>query len=187
MKIIQIRGNNGVGKTTMVREFIKKHDSEIVSINVNKREIECHKINDIIIIGRYDKNACGGCDSAIKTADELKEVIAKIIRQLKPGVLIFEGVMYGKTVKFTEEIYSFARKAHYDFLAVCLEPSFETSLARIYERNGGKEINVKSLAEKWKHSITSNQKLREMKIPTITYDTGKMSVEEMGEVLENVL
>ncbi len=187
MKIIQIRGNNGTGKTTVVREYLKKHEYEITSIKVGAREIELHKTEDAVVIGRYDRNACGGCDSAIKTSDELKETIAKIARYLKPKYLIFEGVMYGKSYGFTADIYAFAKAIKAEFIAVCLEPPFETTLERIYGRNGGKDVNVKGLLSGWRGSITSNAKLRAMKVPTQTYDTSTMSLEEMGTIVERAI
>ena len=187
MKIIQIRGNNGTGKTTIVREFINKNESEIISVHVGKRDIECHKIGNIIIIGRYDKGMCGGCDAAIRTADELKETIAKICKTLKPEVLVFEGVMYGKSVSFTQEIYIYSRAVRAEFLAICLEPPFDTTLERIYGRNGGNDVNVKALESGWRGSIRSNAKLRAMKVPMVTYNTGQMTLEEMGGVLEDAI
>lgn len=187
MKIIQIRGNNGTGKTTIVREFLNKHGSDIVSVRVGKRLIECHKVGNIIVIGRYDKNVCGGCDAAIRTAEELKDTIAKLIRTFKPEALIFEGVMYGKSFNLTWEFYNFAKAVRAEFLAICLEPDFETSLARIYKRNGGKEVNVNGLASGWRGSLKSNAKLRARGVPTKTYDTAKMTIEDMGRVLEEVL
>lgn len=187
MKIIQIRGNNGTGKTTIVREFIKKNEYEIVSVLVGRRKIECHKMGGIVVIGRYDKNVCGGCDASIKTGDELKETIAKIVKQFRPDVLIFEGVMYGKSVGFTNDIFKYSRAIGAEFLAICLEPSFEKSLERIYKRNGGKEINLKSLESGWKGSLRSNEKLRAIGVPTKTFDTGSMSIEEMGKIIEMVL
>lgn len=187
MKIIQIRGNNGTGKTTIVREYINKNEHDVFKIHVGNRDIDCTKVGEVLIIGRYDKGQCGGCDAAIKTADELKETIAKVSRLIKPSVLVFEGVMYGKTVSFTKDIYLYSKATRAEFLAVCLEPAFETTLERIYGRNGGKDVNVKGLEGGWRSSIKSNAKLRAMKIPTVTYDTGKMSLEEMGEVLENAI
>lgn len=173
----------------MVREFINANGSncEITSVSVGPRKIECHKINDIIIIGRYDKAACGGCDAAIKTGEELKNTIAKIVRTLKPSIIIFEGVMYGKSYGFTYEIYKYAQAIKADFVAICLEPSFDVSLERIYSRNGGKEVNVKSLESGWRGSIKSNKKLEFANVPIISCDTGKLTKEEMGKLLEDTV
>jgi tRNA uridine 5-carbamoylmethylation protein Kti12 len=187
LKIIQIRGNNGTGKTTIIREFIKGKSSDIIKVFVEKHEIECHKINDIIIIGRYDKNDCGGCDPVIKSGDELKNLIAKILKLFKPKILIFEGVMYGKSFDFTYQIYRYALKMNIDFFAICLEPDFDTSLERIYKRNGGKEINVKNLESGFKGCIRSNLRLEAMKVPLKKYNTGKMTPKEMGEILEEAI
>lgn len=184
MKIIQIRGTNGSGKTTVIREYLNRHENDVTSVKVGARKIELHKTENAIVIGRYDRNACGGCDAIIKSGSELKETIAKIARNLRPDVLIFEGVMYGKTYSFTAEIYAFAKAIKAGFVAICLEPPFETTLERIYERNGGKDVNVDGLIKNWRNSTMSNAKLRAMNVPTKTYDTSEMTPEEMGDILE---
>lgn len=187
MKIIQVRGNNGTGKTTVVRGFVKKHDYAIITIEVSGREIECHKIQDTIVIGRYDKNECGGCDASIKTGDELKNVIAKIARTLKPKVIVFEGVMYGKTFSYSYEIFKFCKAIKAEYLGICLVPDFDTTLSRIYERNGGKEVNIEGLYGGWKSAIKSNKKLEKAKVPIVLLDTSVMNKEEMGRILEQYI
>lgn len=184
MKIIQIRGNNGTGKTTIIREYLKKHGYENDTVTVGARSIDVQKTGNVVVIGRYDKNACGGCDASIKNANELKETIAKIARYLRPEYIVFEGVMYGKTVSFTNDVYKYAKAAKAEFVAICLEPAFDTTLERIYRRNGGKDVNVEQLYSGWKGSIKSNAKLRAMKVPMRTYDTGVMTEEEMSALLE---
>lgn len=187
MKIIQVRGNNGTGKTTTVREFINNHDYDIVTVEVGGRKIECHKFQDIIVIGRYDKNDCGGCDASVKTGDELKNVIAKISKTLKPKCIIFEGVMYGKTFSYSYEVYQYCKMIKAEYLAICLVPDFDTTLDRIYKRNGGKEVNIEGLYNGWKSAIKSNKKLEHANVPIALFDTSIMAKEDMGRILEQYI
>lgn len=184
MKIIQIRGNNGTGKTTMVRGYIESHENELISVKVGGRTVDCHKVGNNIVIGRYDKNECGGCDASIKTGDELKETIAKVTRLYHPDAIVFEGVMYGKSFDFTYQIYRFALKVRAEFLAICLEPPFETTLERIYKRNGGKDVNISSLEKGYRASILSNNKLELGKIPIKRVNTAEMDEKGMRKALE---
>ena len=187
MKIIQIRGINGSGKTTLVRGLLDTLEYENVEVFVNGKAVICHKSERIFVIGRYDKNECGGCDASIENGNDLKELIAKVTKEYKPEILIFEGVMYGKTFSFTYEIFKYSQKIKAEFIAICLEPSFETVLQRIYERNGGKDINIKSLESGWKGCIRSNDKLKKMGVPIIRLDTGKMIKHEMESYIRDTL
>lgn len=184
-KIIQIRGTNGSGKTTIVREFLRTHASTIISITVNGKRIECHKTGEIIVIGRYDKNACGGCDSEIHSVELFKNTIAKIIRVYKPEALIFEAVFYGKTFKFSNDINRFARAAGYDYIALCLIPTFEKCCERVYERNGGNEINIEAMLSTYNSCLRSNAKLRAAGVNVKLIDTTDIPFDKMAHLLEN--
>lgn len=189
MKLIQICGNNGCGKTTVVRQFIARFmpDYEIVSITACGHKIECHKQDDIVVIGRYDKAECGGCDVAIRNATELKDAIAIIAKTVKPKVLIFEGVMYGKSFALRYEINKFAKAIGSDYMGICLEPPFDVTLERIYARNGGKEVNVKSLESGWRGAIKSNRKLKKVGVNITCVDTGSIPKDKMYEVLASAV
>lgn len=189
MLIIQVRGSNGVGKTTVVRGFLEEQPCTVADevIHVNGRAIECHTAGDIFVIGRYNKNTCGGCDSAIKNAEELKNVLAYVARKIRPKVLIFEGVMYGKTVRLGLELFNFSKAIGAQFVAVCLEPAFDKALERIYTRNGGKDVNLKTLMSTWRSALKSNAALRAAGVSTMTFDTGNMTEEETRHIIGTVL
>ena len=187
MKIIQIRGTNGVGKTTVMRGFLSKHETEIIKVNVGGKDIECTKAGDFIIIGRYDRNECGGCDSAVANGEQLKNLIAKIMRTLRPYCLIFEGLIYGKTYSFTKSIYDYSRAIKADFKAICLVPTFKKALERVYGRNGGKEIDIKNLESGWACYIRGNEKLKRSGVPVAEFNTGLMTKEETEGILDYVL
>lgn len=187
-KIVQIRGSNGTGKTTLVREFLRRRgDNTIITLTVGGERIECHKTGEIIVMGRYDRNECGGCDSEIHSKELFKDAIAKIVRTCKPEVLIYEAVLYGKTFQFSYDIYRYAKAAKAEYMALCLVPAFETTLERIYGRNGGKEINLQALQSTYNSCIRSNAKLRAAGVPLIEVDTAKMTPEEMAQVLERTI
>ena len=187
MKIIQVRGPNGSGKTTIIRNFIQKHGFEPVSVFVNGSEVECSRVGDAIIIGRYDRNECGGCDAAVNSAEQLKNAIAKIARTLKPRYLIFEGFIYGVSFNFTYQIFLYSKKIGADFVAICLEPPFEIALARIYSRNGGKEINIDSRERNYKVAMRSNLKLASANVNVVRIDTSEIEPEKMASIIEGEL
>lgn len=186
MKIIQIRGSNGAGKTTIVREYIERNGFEPISVKVGGSEIECSKVGSTIIIGRYDRNECGGCDACVKSGDELKNTIAKIARELRPEAIVFEGFIYSVSFDFTYQIYKHAKRIGAEFVAICLEPPFETTLERIYSRNGGKEINIEGRERNYLRGIISNDKLAKAKVDLLRVDTSKIERGKMWSLLEDI-
>lgn len=187
MRIIQIRGNNGTGKTTLVRRFISGKKYRIITFYVLGRQIECTKIDDIIILGRYDQNECGGCDSAVKNAEELKILLGKVTNKEKPKTIIFEGVMYGKTFSLSYEIHKYCKAIGADYIALCLIADFETTLERIYRRNGGKKVNVENLHSSWKSSIRSNNKLKQAGVNVIKINTCTATKEEIDRRFQEII
>lgn len=184
MKIIHVRGVNGVGKTTAVREYIEKGHFRVETTFLRGKQYFYHWDGETAILGRYDERVTGGVDGYIKDATELKDIIAYIARGIRPRTLVFEGVMYGKTFNFTYEIYNLARALKADFLAICLVPPFDTAMERVWERNGGKDVRVENLERMYKQAITANAKLRMAGVPTRDYDTRLIPLEQMYTILE---
>ena len=56
--------------------------------------------------------------------------------------------MYGTTFKFGKELYDLCRNNDFEYHGVLIQPPFETVLANMTQRNGGKEINFESLTTK---------------------------------------
>lgn len=187
MKVIQIRGVNGVGKTTAVREYIRKGLFCAESIEMGGKQYSYQYDGKIAIIGNYDGAECGGVDGLIKNKDELKNLIAKILRTIKPDALIFEGVMYGQTFQFSYEINRLAKALGYEYIALCFVPPFETSLLRIWERNGGKDINVEQRQATYRSAIKSNSLLRMRGVTTKDIDTSSIPKEDMYRIIEEAL
>lgn len=186
MKIIQIRGSNGAGKTTVVRQFIAGRESEIIQVKVGNKTVQCTKVGDGVVIGRYDQNVCGGCDSAVKGADTLKDCIAAIAKK-KPEFIVFEGVLYGQTFDFSYQISKLAKILNAEYVALCLESPFAMNIERIYGRNGGKPIKVKALCDKYYRTLVNHVKLRDAGVNAISVDTTNVPLEKMGEILEEVI
>lgn len=61
-RIIQIRGANATGKTTIVRQFIDRHDLKMAWKDINGVKTPFYVSDDkkIVILGRYDRKTGGG-------------------------------------------------------------------------------------------------------------------------------
>ena len=189
MKVIQLRGTNATGKTTAIRQFIEKGEFEIGTINVQGLPIEFHeeKKRGIIILGRYDLSTTGGIDGRITNKTVLRNSIVKILKELKPDVLIFEGIVYGVTFKFAFELYSVLQKIGCDYIGVCLIPPLDIAFKRVAERNGGKQINYMSLQSKWFTAQKSYEMLRRNGVPVVVVDTSKIPKGKMYCIVEDFI
>lgn len=184
MKIIQLRGVNGVGKTTIVRDFIEKGNFSVGEQQIGAKQYSYCFDGKIAIIGRYDARETGGVDGMISDKAVLKEVIAQMARALSPDYLIFEGVMYGITFQFSYDISLWAKAKGYEYEAICLMPCFDVAMLRVWERNGGKAVNVERLEDKYMRAANANKKLKAKGVNCRVVDTGGVERKDMYKILE---
>ena len=187
MKVIQIRGSNGAGKTTTVRQFVQKNNLEIEEILIKgkKTYITTNKEHSIVVLGRYDKKT-GGCDLFDDNEHVFNTIVWAIIN-LRPQLIIFEGLIYSFTFKFASKISDFVRKYNYKYTGISLFLEPELALERIYKRNGGKQIKEQLIFDKTKAMVISHKKLAESGYNVKMVNTGEIKEEDMYKILENEL
>lgn len=187
MKIIQIRGINGSGKSTVAREYIENGHFVVREQSLAGSQYSYCYDGETAIIGRYDVRECGGVDGEIRDGDELKNLIVRIAKEVKPETLVFEGIMYGKSFQFSYDIHKWAKAMGHKYIALCLMPSFDEAMLRVWNRNGGKPVNVEALENGYRACIKSNSKLRAMGVDVRIVDTGNIPKGEMWRVIEEVI
>lgn len=187
MKIIQIRGSNGAGKTTIVRQFCERNGLKIKSLNINNREtfISTNDEGSIVVLGRYDKKT-GGCDLYANT-DHVLSTIMWVIINMKPRLIVFEGMIYSLSFKFATKVANFVKQYNYEYLALSLYTEPDVVLERIYLRNGGKKINEKLVLDKIKSVSKSHTRLVDNGYNSKLIDTTKTDKNEMYKIIEGVL
>ena len=187
MKVIQIRGTNATGKTTTIRGFINRGQFVIKTIKVGRRDIEYHweDRRKIAIIGRYDKAVTGGVDGYITDKNELMDTILRIIKYIKPEILLFEGIVYGVTFKFAYELAHILKKYKYDYLGIVFMPPLDVVFQRLAIRNGGKEVDYMSVQGKWFSASSAYDKLLKSGINVKAVDTSKIPKEQMYRIIED--
>ena len=185
MKIIQIRGSNGSGKTTIVRQYANKNNLKIKSIEVNGIEtfISTNETGDIVVLGRYDKKT-GGCD-LFKNTDHVFNTIISVIENMKPRTIVFEGMIYSLSFRFAKKVFDLAKHYGYYYKAISLYTEPDVVLKRIYKRNGGKTIKENLVLDKIKSVMNSHIKLLEHGIESKKVDTTKIAETDMYKVLED--
>lgn len=184
MKVIQIRGSNGAGKTTIVRQFVQRNNLEIKKISIKGKEtyISTNKDGSIVVLGRYDKKT-GGCDLYENTEHVLNTMMWAIIN-LRPKLIVFEGMIYSLSYKFASKVSDLVKKYNYQYLAISLYTNPEVIFERIYKRNGGKAIKENLIFEKIKAVRSSHNKLITNGYNSKIIDTTNINENEMYKVLE---
>lgn len=184
MKVIQIRGSNGAGKTTIVRQFVQRNNLEMKKISIKGREtyISTNENGSIVVLGRYDKKT-GGCDLYADTDHVINTIMWAIIN-LKPKLIVFEGMIYSLYYAFAKKVSDFVKKYSYQYLAISLYTNPEVVLERIYRRNGGRAIKERLIFEKIKAVRSSHNKLISNGYKSKIIDTTNIKENEMYKVLE---
>lgn len=186
MKLIQLCGTNGVGKTTSVLQFCERRGMTAQVLEIDKRQYDYHTNGKAVVLGRYGLTKCGGIDGKITDKRVLKYVIIQFLRRLKPEVLVFEAVLYGVTYQFRKEISMTARSLGYEYTAVVLCPPLEVAVERTINRNG-RDVNIDSIAQKHFTTLSSSAKLSEAGLDVRAVDTSKIPKEEMYKVIEEAI
>lgn len=186
-KLIQIRGTNATGKTTAVRNLISEGKFKIFSIKVRGKEYPYTYDGEIVVGGRYDTRECGGLDGVIKDKNVMKEYVIKLLKELKPKAFILDAVMYGVTFRFAYELNVVCESLGYHYIGLTFAPPLDVSLLRLYQRNGGKDINVEHLQQKHIQSVKAYKRLKACGVDVRLIDTSKVPKEHMHKIIQEEL
>lgn len=184
MKVIQLRGTNAVGKTTIVRQYIERYALTIHEETVDGRKvyITCDDSHSVIILGKYGEK-WGGCD-CFKDKVQVFDTIILLVKKYQPKAIIFEGLLYGKTFKFASSLNKALKRYGYSFIGIVLNADFDFVLKRLQERNGNKEINIEAFYNTWKSVLVSYDKLKKSGVPMKLVDITNYKYDEMYTILE---
>jgi hypothetical protein len=155
--IVSLRGTNGSGKSTVVREILARFSGEPRYDKGKVVEYFIPRLSHrgLVVIGPY-LTACGGCD-AIKTVDE---VIQRVEHATRYGHdVLFEGIListtYGAVGAFSE--------AYPDFVFAYMSTPVEECLRRVEERRAAagnlKPFNPAGLRQKFETIARQRSKL----------------------------
>lgn len=151
--LINIRGCNGSGKSTIPMEFrdLDENSFEVLWTYEGRQKVVATVFPsfNFLALGKYS-NKCGGLDG-FKTTDEIRFAV-EVLWNLNYNI-IMEGIM-ASTVRQTY-IDLFTRlQQEQDFkreiIVYNIVPTLETCLERIQLRNGGKVIKEEQVASKWR-------------------------------------
>lgn len=140
--IINVRGTNGSGKSTVAKTIIDRyggrpdHSQPIYEVPLTRK---------LTILGSYH-TACGGCDT-IKT---VKEVIDRATAAARYGDVLFEGILISTTYGAVGE---WSTQYGDDFVFAFMSTPLDTCIARVEARRRAagnlKTFNCSGLVQKF--------------------------------------
>lgn len=165
--VIAIKGTNGSGKSTVVRELIDRLGKQS-NLRVNGKEAgyRCkYEDGSLFVLGKYKTAVCGGLDSSFSyggAADDLLLCIDKLAPQ---GHVVCEGVIaitsygFGRVTRFATKL---RRKGHRMIFARIDTPA-EVCVERVKQRRleagNMKPFNPEGLLHKYESILKSQEKL----------------------------
>jgi len=172
MKLVQIKGSNGSGKTTIVKQMLEldpdayylEYDGMIIATVMPTVRW--------IAVGKYDlESKMGGCDR-LSSVDKVKDAIDRSLdwacelSDMEPMYgIVYEGMMIS-TIKTTFYDYAVLMASRYDVdpLFVILSASPKGCMHRIQDRGTArKDLNHDNVANKClmvrRHALTYDPEL----------------------------
>lgn len=158
---------------------------ELAGAGVTKATQRGHQVTvtpKFTVLGDYNnKAACVGADR-FRGRTELMGVLLDTIASGAERIA-FESMIFSTTYKFSHDASVIAGRSGYEFSCVYLNVDYDTALARIFERNGGKPINYDKLAERILRCRTAYEKMRASGVRCIDVDATNMTPDEIGSIV----
>lgn len=178
--IINVRGSNASGKTTTVREFIKSYGDD-TAIEQVAGNIVTRCGSDAYVLGRYDRKN-GGCDG-YSGREQVLAAIRAIIKEKRPRIIVYEGMIYSKTVKMARDISQMFIGQGYRYKGVYLRCSFAEVIRRLEARNEGKAYDILSVKKTYDACYSTYKSIKAEGLDITRIDTDAMSLDEMGGII----
>lgn len=182
MKIIQIRGYNGSGKTSTIKTLLASKQVEVrrfLGKNITVFD------GDKCVLGDYTKSGCVGTDSEVYDKHELFDIVFDLAEAF--DVVIFESAFYGKTFDLSKRIANKSRKIGAEYIGVYYRASVERAITNVLHRNGGKSINPANFYSGIRCTELAYRKLRNDGERMICFESDSLSIEEMADKLSGII
>lgn len=185
---MQLRGTNGVGKSTAVRGFLEKYgrNAELRPYRIGSAlcPITVEKTHRFAIIGDYSQTTPG--------VDRIssKEVLLQLLDVLmKEGFesIIFEGSIMCKTFKLSSMINTAAARRGYLFRCAVLYTTFEIGFERVLNRSGDRGQKPENWMAIQENVFVSSRKLKSIGVPITYIDTSHHSIDDTKSIIGSIL
>ena len=190
--LVNIRGCNGAGKSTIPMQMMDDPDMRIVAFKKHPTVPDKMTAPFLTVFPNYGwvalgtyLNKTGGMDTIATTA-EMKEALEYAWKKYPKYDVLMEGII-ASTIRSTYiELFDSYEGRVQDgdinprkIIVVNFLPPLETCLERVSERNGGKPVKEDQIASKWRTVARNVQHFRDAGITTLKVDTSKVKKKEM--------
>jgi len=187
VKIIQICGTNGTGKTTLMKNLLHSGKFLKMSVSVDGKSREWWFDGQVAVVGKYNAFNCCGVDAGNYTNDSLTHVIEHVLRNYKPKTLLFEDVRYGGLFSFKQKMNEIAKTHGYTYCAFSLIASLPCIAKRVIDRSGNDGCNFDQMRSKARQVIKSTQRVAELGAEAVWVDTEKNPPDAVLSILRGVI
>lgn len=187
MKIIQICGTNGVGKTTLVKGLLSSGNFLKLSQECEGKSREWWYNGRVAVVGKYNDRNCCGVDAGNYSGDALIATIKAVIARNKPEVLLFEDVRFGGAFTFKQKLKKTADELGYDYYLMALIASLECSCDRVLNRSGNEDADYDAMRSKARGVINSSKKAGAIGAKVVFCDTEKNDKAAVLNVLRRII
>ena len=180
--LVNIRGCNGAGKSTIPMSMMNDPDMYVVEKSVDgkkKKILTVFPTYKWIALGSY-LNKTGGMD-VLPNKEVKQKALWYALKKFPDYDILMEGVIdstifstYVELFKEVEERYPERKVVIANFL-----PPFETCIERVYTRNGGKPIKEDAVLSKYKSVERNVKKFKEAGFVSLRLDTSRIRKEDM--------
>ena len=184
--IVQLRGCNACGKSTAMKQYAFENGLREKLLNIHGEKQWVMVNGTTAVIGKYQQQSNHGGLDQYKGKQHFYNTLCTL---MSGGykTICFESYMLSKTQRFCEELNAFAKKNGWEYIAVLMDIGYTTELSRLFERNGGAEIDMDKFDQGRMKIYRVQNNLRKKGIKTMTADVENTPYQKMGGIRRNQL
>lgn len=169
--LINIRGTNGSGKSSIISSMLDDHDAYLVTKSYHgksKKVCTVFPKYSCVALGNYMAGTNGGMDNFLR-GKFIDMSLKYCLEKFSNYDIYIESIMISTSFlpwvnRFLDIESKYTRKC----VVVNLLPSVETCIKRVYNRNGNKTFNEKGLVSKYNKIKRESTKFNEYGVTSIT-------------------
>lgn len=181
--LVNIRGCNGSGKSTIPLSMMNDPDMWVWDINGSDGKRICSftvfPSFKWIALGTYF-NKTGGLDT-IRDKETVHGCLFAALEAFPEYDILMEGILASTTFSSYAELFKTveAKYPETKVIIVSLMPPVEVAIDRVYQRNGGKPVKEELIQAKWGMVFRSHKKFKDAGFTTVKVDSSKVSKDKM--------
>lgn len=173
VRITNIRGTGGSGKSTLVRRVMDLYPERLPGLREGRRRPVSYGLTGgdrrpLVVLGHYE-TPCGGCDT-LKTVDEVYDLVRQAVGHGTD--VLYEGIMVADDVRRAVEL---SRDPRVDLQVILLTTPVDLCLAAINERRAARDdqaapVDPKNTRARAERHLRAVLRLKDAGVRTLRLD-----------------